>query len=47
MKKLSDEIKEKNEQIALLEKQIADSIMASHNSLANLEASQVSLAPLW
>jgi len=47
MKKLSDEIKVKNEQIALLEKQIADSIMASHNSLANLEASQVSLAPLW
>ncbi|XP_024459742.1 kinesin-like protein KIN-7K, chloroplastic isoform X3 [Populus trichocarpa] len=40
MKKLSDEIKVKNEQIALLEKQIADSIMASHNSLANLEASQ-------
>ncbi|KAG6770258.1 hypothetical protein POTOM_025934 [Populus tomentosa] len=40
MKKLSDEIKVKNEQIALLEKQIADSIMASHNSMANLEASQ-------
>ncbi|KAJ6923820.1 hypothetical protein NC652_017209 [Populus alba x Populus x berolinensis] len=40
MKNLSDEIKVKNEQIALLEKQIADSIMASHNSMANLEASQ-------
>ncbi|KAH8504915.1 hypothetical protein H0E87_012233 [Populus deltoides] len=40
MKKLSDEIKVKNEQIALLEKQIADSIMTSHNSMANLEASQ-------
>ncbi|KAL9399747.1 hypothetical protein Peur_008708 [Populus x canadensis] len=40
MKKLSGEIKVKNEQIALLEKQIADSIMASHYSMANLEASQ-------
>jgi centromeric protein E len=47
MKKLSDEIKVKNEQIALLEKQIADSIMASHNNMDNLEASQVSLVPLW
>ncbi|KAI5560590.1 hypothetical protein POPTR_016G060400v4 [Populus trichocarpa] len=40
MKKLSDEIKVKNAQIALLEKQIADSIMASHNNMDNLEASQ-------
>ena len=46
MKKLSDEIKVKSEQIALLENQIADSMMTSHNSMDNLEASRVSLAPL-
>jgi hypothetical protein len=44
IKKLKDEIKEKNEQIALLEKQIADSINASHNKMDQLELSQVSLA---
>ncbi|KAJ6362017.1 hypothetical protein OIU77_030887 [Salix suchowensis] len=40
MKKLSDEIKVKSEQIALLENQIADSMMTSHNSMDNLEASR-------
>lgn len=40
IKKLKDEIKEKNEQIALLEKQIADSINASHNQMDKLELSQ-------
>lgn len=44
MKKLSDDIKVKNEQIALLEKQIANSIMTSHNKMDNLEVSQVSFA---
>ncbi|XP_031261902.1 kinesin-like protein KIN-7K, chloroplastic isoform X2 [Pistacia vera] len=40
IKKLKDEIKGKNEQISLLEKQIADSIMASHNTMDNAEVSQ-------
>ncbi|KAE8125316.1 hypothetical protein FH972_020140 [Carpinus fangiana] len=40
IKKLKDEIREKNEQIALLEKQIADSINASHNKMDQLELSQ-------
>ncbi|XVF55976.1 hypothetical protein PTKIN_Ptkin06aG0079000 [Pterospermum kingtungense] len=40
MKKLSDEIRGKNEQIALLEKQIADSIMVSHNKMDKSEISQ-------
>ncbi|KAJ9695583.1 hypothetical protein PVL29_010857 [Vitis rotundifolia] len=40
MRKLNDEIKGKNEQIALLEKQIADSIAASHNKMDKLEISQ-------
>ncbi|XP_057983387.1 kinesin-like protein KIN-7K, chloroplastic [Malania oleifera] len=40
MRKLSDEIKGKNEQIALLEKQIADSIITSHNKMDKLEISQ-------
>lgn len=40
IKKLRDEIKGKNEQIALLEKQIADSIMTSHNTMDNSEVSQ-------
>lgn len=44
IKKLRDEIKGKNDQIALLEKQIADSIMTSHNTMDNSEVSQVSLA---
>lgn len=44
MKRLKDEIKEKNEQIALLEKQISDSINASHNKMDNFELSQVNLA---
>lgn len=41
---MKDEIKEKNEQIAFLDKQIADSINASHNTMDQLELSQVSLA---
>lgn len=40
IKKLRDEIKGKSEQIALLEKQIADSIMTSHNTMDNSEVSQ-------
>lgn len=44
IKKLRDEIKGKSEQIALLEKQIADSIMTSNNTMDNSEVSQVSLA---
>ncbi|XP_022766850.1 kinesin-like protein KIN-7K, chloroplastic isoform X3 [Durio zibethinus] len=40
MKKLSDEIRGKNEQIALLEKQIADSIMVSHTEMDKSEISQ-------
>ncbi|KAF8019827.1 hypothetical protein BT93_G0501 [Corymbia citriodora subsp. variegata] len=40
MKKLNDEIKVKNEQIALLEKQIADSIIASHDKMGKHEVSQ-------
>ncbi|KAK6289603.1 hypothetical protein POUND7_001144 [Theobroma cacao] len=40
MKKLSDEIRGKSEQIALLEKQIADSIMVSHNKMDKSEISQ-------
>ncbi|GLT27119.1 hypothetical protein SLA2020_021450 [Shorea laevis] len=40
MKKLSEEIRGKNEQISLLEKQIADSIMASHNQMDKSEISQ-------
>nr|XP_048321339.1 kinesin-like protein KIN-7K, chloroplastic isoform X2 [Ziziphus jujuba var. spinosa] len=39
MRKLKDEIKAKNEQIALLEKQIADSMNASHNKIDSLEIS--------
>ncbi|KAH9674019.1 kinesin-like protein KIN-7K [Citrus sinensis] len=38
IKKLRDEIKGKNDQIALLEKQIADSIMTSHNTMDNSES---------
>nr|XP_012463124.1 unnamed protein product [Gossypium raimondii]XP_012463125.1 unnamed protein product [Gossypium raimondii]XP_012463126.1 unnamed protein product [Gossypium raimondii]XP_012463128.1 unnamed protein product [Gossypium raimondii]XP_012463129.1 unnamed protein product [Gossypium raimondii]XP_012463130.1 unnamed protein product [Gossypium raimondii]KJB83983.1 hypothetical protein B456_013G213600 [Gossypium raimondii]KJB83984.1 hypothetical protein B456_013G213600 [Gossypium raimondii]KJB83985. len=41
MKKLSDEIRGKNEQIALLEKQIAESILASPNKM---EKSEISLS---
>lgn len=44
LQKLNDEIKGKNEQIAFLEKQIADSIVASHNKMNKLEISQVSSA---
>uniref|UniRef100_A0A2P2LDK2 Kinesin-like protein n=1 Tax=Rhizophora mucronata TaxID=61149 RepID=A0A2P2LDK2_RHIMU len=40
MKKLSEEIKVKNDQIALLENQITDSIMSSHNKMGKLEISQ-------
>ncbi|XP_041024440.1 kinesin-like protein KIN-7K, chloroplastic [Juglans microcarpa x Juglans regia] len=39
IKSLKDEIMAKNEQIALVEKQIADSIIASHNRMDNLELS--------
>ncbi|KAF5750647.1 P-loop containing nucleoside triphosphate hydrolases superfamily protein isoform 1 [Tripterygium wilfordii] len=40
MRRLTDEIKVKNEQIALLEKQIADSIMIPHNKMDEIEMSQ-------
>ncbi|KAJ9184658.1 hypothetical protein P3X46_004362 [Hevea brasiliensis] len=40
MKRLNNEIKVKKEQISLLENQIANSIMASHNKIDNLEVSQ-------
>lgn len=40
IRKLSDEIKGKSEQIALLEKQIADSIMTCHNKMDKSEVSQ-------
>ncbi|XP_021619419.1 kinesin-like protein KIN-7K, chloroplastic isoform X2 [Manihot esculenta] len=40
MKRLNDEIKVKTEQIALLEKQITDSIVVSHNKMDKLEVSQ-------
>ncbi|KAL4379213.1 hypothetical protein GQ457_02G024490 [Hibiscus cannabinus] len=40
MKKLSDEIRGKNEQIALLEKQIAESILVSPNKMEKSEISQ-------
>lgn len=46
IRKLSDEIKGKSEQIALLEKQIADSIMTCHNKMDKSEVSQVSLVSL-
>lgn len=46
MKRLNDEIKVKNEQISLLENQIANSIMAAHDRIDNLEVSQVSLASI-
>ena len=42
MQKLNDEIKGKNEQIALLEKQIAESIIISHDKMGKHEVSQVS-----
>ncbi|WCJ34056.1 Kinesin-like protein KIN-7K chloroplastic [Euphorbia peplus] len=40
IKRLSDEIKFKNQQIALLEKQISDSIMASDNKINTFEISE-------
>lgn len=43
MRKLKDEIKAKNGQIALLEKKIAESFIVSPNKLDQLEISQVSL----
>ena len=43
MRKLKDEINAKNEQLTLLEKQIADSINVVHNGMDNLELSQVSI----
>ncbi|KAK3019121.1 hypothetical protein RJ639_004113 [Escallonia herrerae] len=42
--KLNDEIKMKNEQITLLETQIADSIIASHDKVDKFEALQVKAA---
>lgn len=45
MRKLKDEIMAKNEQIALLERQIADSLISSHNKMDTVELSQASLAP--
>lgn len=42
IRKLKDDIKEKNEQIALLGKQIEDSIIPSHTKMNSLEMSQVS-----
>lgn len=44
MRKLKEEIKAKNEQIDLLEKQIADYIIASQNKMDSLEISHVSVA---
>lgn len=45
MKNLKDEIMGKNEQIALLEKQITDSIvLASHKKIDNFELSHVNLS---
>ncbi|KAL5545429.1 hypothetical protein UlMin_005116 [Ulmus minor] len=41
MRKLKDEIKVKNEQIALIEKRISDSIPASHNTMDSSEISQI------
>lgn len=41
MAKLNGEIKRKNEQIALLEKQIACSVISSHDNLDKLELSEV------
>ncbi|XAR68624.1 Plus-end-directed kinesin ATPase [Bertholletia excelsa] len=40
IKKLNDEIKRKNEQISLLEKQIADSILSSQGKMDGVEVSQ-------
>ncbi|KAM7271631.1 hypothetical protein ACFE04_030845 [Oxalis oulophora] len=40
MKMINNEIKAKNEQISLLEKQIADSIMASHDKMDKTEISR-------
>lgn len=42
MQKLKDEIKAKNEQIALLEKKIADLLIVSPTKLDQMEISQVS-----
>lgn len=46
MRKLKEEIKAKNEQIAFLEKQIAV-IIASQNKMDSLEISQVSFFCCW
>ncbi|KAH7854696.1 hypothetical protein Vadar_016880 [Vaccinium darrowii] len=40
IRKLNDEIRRKNEQIALLEKRIDDSVLSSHDKMDNVEASQ-------
>lgn len=45
IRKLNDEIRRKNEQIALLEKQIDDSIISSNYKMDNGEASLVSCIP--
>ena len=44
MKKLKDEMKAKNEQIALIEKQIEASISSSQHTMDTFHLSQVSLA---
>lgn len=44
MRKVKDEIRAKNEQIALLEKQIEESLISSHSKMDSMEISEVSLA---
>ena len=44
MRKVKDEIRAKNAQIALLEKQIEESLISSHRKMDSLEISEVSLA---
>lgn len=44
MRKLKDEMKAKNDQIALLEKQIEDSIFSAQHKMDTFDVSQVSFA---
>lgn len=46
MRKLKDEIRAKNEQIALLEKQIADAVAANYDNMNKSEMAQVSAATI-
>lgn len=46
IKNLRNEISSKNEQIALLEKQIADSVVASQGKVDSPKVSQVNLSDL-